>query len=320
MNVDVVLIAGPTASGKSAAALALAERINGALINADSMQVYGEARILTARPDDAETARAPHFLYGHVSVRERYDAARFATEATDALALVRAQGRVPIFVGGTGLYFQALVVGLPDMPRVAQSVRDAVARHRERIGAIAFHDELRTRDPESATRLKPSDSQRVLRAYEVFEATGTPLSQWQKGKARPVLGGEKTARFVLSPPREELRRRIDARFDAMLAAGALDEVKRISVLDAAPSAAKILGLRELSAAGDRSLDDAVRLAKTATRQYAKRQMTWFRHRMKDWTWIEATQIDAIMSEMVEFLRRERSERGRGTAGGGGGSE
>lgn len=288
MSVDAVLIAGPTASGKSAAALALAERIGGALINTDSMQVYREARILTARPGEAESARAPHYLYGHVSVHERYDVARYARDAYRALSEARALSRIPIFVGGTGLYFAALTKGLPDIPAVPLSVREVARKRREDIGACAFHTELAARDPDSAARLRPSDTQRVLRAYEIFEATGRPLSEWQKGRAEPVLRGSRLARLVLSPRRAELRRRIDSRFDAMLAAGVLDEVAGLADLDPALPSAKILGLRELLAARAEKLllEEASARAKAATRQYAKRQLTWFRHRMADWTWVE----------------------------------
>lgn len=303
MSAEAVLIAGPTASGKSAAALALAERVNGALIDTDSMQVYREPRILTARPSDADMARVPHDLYGHVSIHERYDVARYAREATDALERVRRNGRVPIFVGGTGLYFGALRHGIPDMPHVPASVREAARVRREQIGAQAFHGELATRDPESAARLRASDTQRMLRAWEVFEATGRPLSEWQKGKTQAVLKGIRLARFVLSPPRAAVHARIDARFDAMLAAGALEEVRRLGPIDPALPSAKLLGLRELAAvlAGTMALEEARERAKAATRQYAKRQRTWFRHRMTDWIWIESHDFSNILTTMLSQL-------------------
>ncbi len=288
MSVDAVLIAGPTASGKSAAALALAERIGGALVNADSMQVYAQARILTARPSDAEMSRAPHFLFGHVGVHERYSVARFAGDAAIALAQARGAGRVPIFVGGTGLYFGALLSGIADMPRVPNSIRLAAKAQRDRLGAQAFFAELARRDPETAARLRASDTQRTLRAWEILEATGRPLAQWQTGAAKPLLAGLRLARFVLAPPRDALHRRIAARFDAMIEAGAIEEAQRLAAIDPALPAAKILGRRELLAvaAGELNLDEAMAQAKAATRQYAKRQLTWARHRMADWSWVE----------------------------------
>jgi len=297
MSVDAVLIAGPTASGKSAAALSLAERIGGALINADSMQVYREARILTARPDEADMARAPHLLYGHVSVHERYDVARYALDAAGALREAQALARIPIFVGGTGLYFSALTDGIPDMPRVPEPIRAAARARREELGAEAFFAEFSARDPETALRLRAPDTQRVLRAYEVLEATGRPLAHWQQGPAVPLLAGLTLARVVLSPPRAELHRRIEVRFDAMLKAGAIDEAGRLQDVDPALPSAKILGLRELGAAraGVTSLEEARIASQTATRQYAKRQLTWLRQRMKDWRWADADDTRNIIS-------------------------
>lgn len=231
IRADAVLIAGPTASGKSAAALALAERANGAVINTDSMQVYREARILTARPSEADSARAPHLLYGHVSVHDAYSVARFQADAIAALETARASRRLPIFTGGTGLYFGALTEGLADIPAIPASVRAHTRGHFERVGADAFFAELAARDPHSAARLRASDRQRVLRAYEVLEATGRPLADWQQRAGRAVLEGLNVARFVISPPRAELHRRIDARFDAMLAAGAMAEAAALKGLD-----------------------------------------------------------------------------------------
>jgi tRNA dimethylallyltransferase len=300
MNMDVVLIAGPTASGKSAAALALAERIGGALINTDSMQVYREARILTARPSEADMQRVPHLLYGHVSVHENYDVARFAADAATALASVRAEGRMPIFVGGTGLYFGALTEGLPDMPKIPSDLRTRIRARRAEVGAETFFAELTARDPETASRLRASDTQRVLRAYEVFEATGRPLAHWQRGASVPLLGELKQARFVLSPQRPALRDRIAARFDFMLHEGALEEAWALRGIPPSSPAAKILGLRELQAfkSGEISLEAARQSAVTATRQYAKRQVTWFRHRMADWVW-RAEELDSnILSTML----------------------
>ncbi|HTW33197.1 MAG TPA: tRNA (adenosine(37)-N6)-dimethylallyltransferase MiaA [Rhizomicrobium sp.] len=289
MGVDAVLIAGPTASGKSAAALALAEHAHGVVINTDSMQVYREARILTARPNAEAEARAPHRLYGYVSIDEAYSVARYQADAAAAFAAARAENRLPIFTGGTGLYFGALTDGLANIPAVPVDIRNRVQGLRDEIGAEAFFEALKTRDPESAARLRASDTQRTLRAYEVFEATGRPLGAWQQDK--PPLGplaGLKLARFVIAPPRPELHRRIDRRFDRMLEDGAVDEAVRLSSVDSSKPAAKILGLRELQAVstGAMAVDEARSTAQAQTRQYAKRQLTWFRHRMSDWRWLE----------------------------------
>jgi len=301
MRADAVLIAGPTASGKSQLALALAMRIGGALINADSMQVYAEPRILTARPTDAEMARAPHLLYGHVGVREHYSVGRYQTDATAALAQARALGRVPIFVGGTGLYFGALTDGIADIPPVPAAIRQAAQARRETLGPEAFFAELAARDPVSAAKLRASDTQRSLRAYEVLEATGRPLAYWQTQIGKPLLAGMTLARFVLSPPRAELHRRIDARFERMIEDGALDEAAQLANLDPSLPAAKLLGLRELLAvrAGAMALEDAKSAAQAATRQYAKRQTTWFRQRMKEWEWIEAPNSGEIAAKLLD---------------------
>ena len=299
ISADVALIAGPTASGKSAAALELAERTGGAIVNADSMQVYAEQRILTARPPDDDLKRVPHLLYGHVSAREPYSVGRYQSDAARALAEVRAMGRVPIFVGGTGMYFDVLTQGIANIPAVPASIRAEVEARRKQIGVEAFHAELAGRDPESAEQLRASDTQRMLRAYEVFEATGRPLSQWQQEVGKPVLAGLKLAHFVIAPPRGELYARIDARFDRMLEQGALEEAATLADIDPALPVTKILGLRELLAAraGTTSLESAKAAAKQATRNYAKRQLTWFRNRMADWTWIEGTNLSEVVTAM-----------------------
>ena len=301
MKFDAVLIAGPTASGKSAAALELAEAIGGAVINADSMQVYREAPILTAQPSVADRKRVPHLLYGHVSVGETYSVGRWRDDAAGALAETRAMGRRPIFVGGTGLYFMALTDGVADIPPTPGEVRDQARALLDDIGVEALHARLADRDPRTASRLRPSDPQRVLRAYEVFEATGRPLADWQNRPAEPVLKGLKLAAFILDPPREVRRARIAERFEAMLDAGGLEEARSLDGLDPFMPAAKLLGLRPLQALAKGTLtrDEALDGAITATRQFAKRQMTWFRHRMPHYIWIDpfisniVTQIEHI---------------------------
>ena len=212
MSVDAVLIAGPTAAGKSAAALAAAERNGGIIINTDSMQVYVELPILTGQPSHEDQARVPHRLYGHIPVTERYSAGRYVQEATAELERARQSRRMPIFAGGTGLYFHALTHGLSPMPQVPPDIRAAVRARFEAMGRERFYAELVQRDS-AATALRVSDTQRILRAADVLEATGHPLSKWQSLAGRPVLQGMKLACFVISPDRELLYRRIDLRFD-----------------------------------------------------------------------------------------------------------
>ena len=277
---DAVLIAGPTASGKSAAALALAERIGGAIINADSMQVYAEAPILTAQPDAAAQARVPHLLYGHVPARDAYSVGRWAGDAQAALSQIEAMAKVPVFVGGTGMYFMALEEGLATIPPIPDDVREAACALLAEIGVAALHARLAARDPETAAGLRPTDPQRTLRAWEVLEATGRPLVQWQRSPAAPILKDMKLARILLDPPREALRAAIAARFEIMVEAG-LDEARRLEGLDPSLPAAKLLGLRPLQALarGEMDREAAIAEAVSATRQFAKRQMTWFRGRM-----------------------------------------
>jgi len=303
MSVDAVLIAGPTASGKSAAALALAEQVGGVIVNADSMQVYAELRALTARPSQADEARLPHRLYGHVHVRERYSAGRYQDESARALAEARGKKLLPIFVGGTGLYFAVLTEGLSPIPPVPAEVRAAVRQRFETLGREAFFADFAARDPATAAKLKASDTQRLLRAADVFEATGCSLSAWQTESGKPVLEKLRLARFVVSPPREILSERIDRRFEDMMHKGALAEANALRGLDDSLPAAKALGLPQLwrHLAGEASLEAAISEAQIATKQYAKRQQTWFRNRMNDWKWLESDRISNLITSMVQEL-------------------
>ena len=276
----IVVIAGPTASGKSGLALACAREFGGTIINADSMQVYRELHILTARPSVADEAALPHRLYGVMSAAERCSAGRWAGFAADTIAEARSAGRLPIVVGGTGLYIKALMAGLSAMPPIPSGARDdAMARH-ARLGAAAFHAELAAVDPVAARRLRPSDTQRVTRAYEVWLATGRTLSDWQNEPAVPPVADAAFFTIVIEPPRNVLNAACDARFDAMLANGALEEVRALATLklDPALPAMKALGVPELlrHLAGEISLTETSKAAKLATRHFAKRQSTWFR--------------------------------------------
>ena len=283
-----VLIAGPTASGKSAAALALAERLGGTVINADSMQLYRELAILTARPAETELKRVPHRLYGAVAADEPYSVGRWLEDAARAMAEAEGEGRVPILVGGTGLYFKALTEGLAPVPDVPPEIRKAWREQAEKVGAEGLYRELRARDPAMAARLRPTDPQRLLRALEVIDATSVSLSEWQGAGVAPVLAPEAVLRLVIAPEREALYAAIDARFEVMIEAGALEEVRALLALGLDPGlpAMRAHGVRELAAylSGSSSRDAAMAKAKTETRRYAKRQMTWLRRFMKDWEW------------------------------------
>jgi tRNA dimethylallyltransferase len=283
-----ILIAGPTASGKSALALALAQEIGGTIINADSMQLYRDLRIITARPAPEEEAKVPHRLYGHVDAAENYSVGRWLADVATVLDEVRAAGRVPILVGGTGLYFKALTQGLSNVPPVPAEIRAAVRARLDAEGPAALHGELARRDPASAA-LKRGDRTRIARALEVLEATGRPLGRWHDEGLPPLLDASRAVKFFLAPERPELRRRIDARFDAMLGAGALDEVRALMrrKLDPLLPAMKAHGvpwlIRHLN--GEISLEEATEGAKNDTRRYTKRQFTWARHQLPDWTWV-----------------------------------
>lgn len=280
---SAVLIAGPTASGKSALALRLAEDMGAVIVNADSMQVYSVLEVLTARPGPAELARAPHHLYGHVSPSVSYSTGAWLRDV-ETLAAGGAIGEAPaVFVGGTGLYFRALTEGLPDMPDIPAAIRDGWRSRLHGEGAPSLHRVLAERDPETAAGLKPGDGQRIVRALEVLEASGRPIRHWQAERTRPLVDIQRARCLVLMPGRADLIDRIERRFDGMIAAGALEEVRQLEAmnLDPALPAMKAIGVPELrdALAGRLSLAQAVERAKAATRQYAKRQSTWFRHQL-----------------------------------------
>jgi tRNA dimethylallyltransferase len=285
-----VLIAGPTASGKSALALELAQKTGGVVINTDSMQVYRDLRILTARPTPAEEARVPHRLYGHVDAAVNFSAGAWVTDAAQALAEARAQKLQPIFVGGSGLYFKALTRGLSAVPPISAELRESVRARLARDGVEALHAELAKRDPASAERLKPRDRARIARALEVVEATGRTLPDWHREGLPPLLPpGEFSALFV-APERDQLYARIDARFDAMLDAGALEEVAALAArrLDPLLPAMKAHGVPALirHLRGEITREEAAETARADTRHYAKRQFTWFRHQLPEFEWVK----------------------------------
>lgn len=281
-----ILIAGPTASGKSALALELALRHGGAVINADSMQVYRELRILTARPTPEEEARVPHLLFGHIGVEDAYSVGRWLCDVAGALAWCDGAGRRPIIVGGTGLYFKALLEGLAPVPPVAPGIRAHWRREAGVRESGELHGLLAARDPEMAARLEPGDTQRIVRALEVIDSTGVSLADWQRRPGTPLIRETEAECYVVRRPRAEVRQRCDARFDAMMAAGALDEARAIAALDLDPElpAARAHGLRPLlrHLHGEIDLVTATGAGKLETRQYVKRQEIWLRRNMIAW--------------------------------------
>ncbi|GJD66389.1 tRNA (adenosine(37)-N6)-dimethylallyltransferase MiaA [Methylobacterium frigidaeris] len=289
-RVRAILIAGPTASGKSALALTLARRHGGVVINADSMQVYRDLHRLTARPSPEEEAQAPHRLYGTVDGAVNFSVGHYLAEAGSALREAWEAGRLPIVVGGTGLYFMGLAQGLSEIPPVPDSVRAKVRAGAEGRDTPELHAALARRDPDSAARLDPNDRLRVLRALEVLAATGQPITAFQAARRPGPLTGVPCAKLFLTPDREVLRARIDARFLAMMAAGALDEVRALAARDLDPMlpVMRAHGVPGLIAylRGALSYDEAVARGQADTRRYAKRQVTWFRHQAgADWAWL-----------------------------------
>jgi tRNA dimethylallyltransferase len=279
----VIVVGGPTASGKSALALDLAEEFGGTVINADSMQIYRELSVLTARPSGADEARAPHRLYGALPGSERCSAARWQSMALKEIRTAHASGRVPIVVGGTGLYLRALMEGLADIPTVPADIRAWSRDLQAAIGSPGLHALLAERDPETAARLKPGDTQRLLRAMEVLEATGRSITAWQSDPSAGPPSGLRFLPIVVDPPREVLYAACNGRFDRMIELGALDEVRALMALDLPVDlpVMKALGVPELSSylRGETDLPAAAAIARQSTRRYAKRQGTWFRHQL-----------------------------------------
>ncbi|MDL2397611.1 tRNA (adenosine(37)-N6)-dimethylallyltransferase MiaA [Rhizobium mayense] len=284
-DIDAILITGPTASGKSALAVELARANNGVVVNADSMQVYDTLRVLTARPSEEDMQGIPHHLYGHVPAGQAYSTGAWLREAAALVAQLREEKRLPVFVGGTGLYFKALTGGLSDMPDIPSEVRN---RWRGRLlveGAGALHGELVIRDPAVAENLKSQDGQRIVRALEVIEATGQSIAAFQ-GKTGPVIvDGDRARKIVVLPDRAVLHQRINGRFEKMLAMGAEDEVRALLALDLPEEmpVMKAIGVSQIAAMlrGEMTREEVLETGAAATRQYAKRQMTWFRNQMDE---------------------------------------
>jgi tRNA dimethylallyltransferase len=301
-----ILIAGPTASGKSALALELAERLGGVIVNADSMQVYRELRVLTARPTPDEEARAPHRLYGFVSARERFSVGRWLRAVEAELEAARKRRQVAIVVGGTGLYFKALTEGLAAVPDVPAEAMENWRAEAERVGAEVLHAVLAARDPRIAARIAPGDSQRIVRALGVLDSTGRSLLDFHgKAAAPPLVDPAAYEAVFLDPDRAWLHARIDARFAAMLDEGGLEEARALMEMGLDPSlpAMRAHGVAHLIAhlQGRTDLDAAAARASGDTRRYAKRQKTWFRHQMPGFAPLGLDDLAAYLASVGERL-------------------
>ncbi len=305
MSSSPILIAGPTASGKSALALALAEKLNGCIINADSMQVYDTLDVLTARPPSEDLRRAPHHLYGHVPVTAPYSVGQWQAAAMAEINAAQARGERPIVVGGTGLYFKSLTDGLVDIPDIPDAVRVALRARLEADGLAALYEELQKVDAALAARIPAADKQRILRGLEVHQATGRALSDWQKQTPTAPLAAYNG--LLLMPERAWLYQRCDSRFEAMLAAGAIGEVEHLWALNppSDATAMKALGVSEIIAmlTGEIDRETAIAQAQQATRRYAKRQMTWFRNQMADWQSFNEQDYENNFSKIFSFISK-----------------
>jgi tRNA dimethylallyltransferase len=305
----VIVIGGPTASGKSALAIDIAEQFGGEIINADSMQIYRDLSVLTARPRAADTARVPHHLYGLLGLDERCSAGQWRTHALNVIADVQRRGALPIVVGGTGLYLRALMTGLHRMPTVPAAVRDELNARLAEEGAPALHAELKLQDPETAAGLNPADSQRIVRALEIFTHTGKGLKHWQSGETEAAPSNLRFFTIVTLPPREELYVIANERFQWMMENGAMEEVSQL--FSQAPPAdlplLKAVGVQVIRTFLDGNIDRdrVLELGQRDTRRYAKRQMTWFRRQIIPEITVETKYLEIntknIFSNISSFL-------------------
>lgn len=297
---DMICLAGPTASGKSGLAVAIAQQCNGAIINTDSMQVYAGIPIISAAPDETEQNGVPHYLFGHIDPARRYSQADWLQAATDAVASIRANGQIPILVGGTGFYFKAAIEGIVPMPEISTEIKAKAVAMLDEYGNEELYNQLADIDPALAQRLAPGDSQRLLRGMEIWLATNIPLSQWQKGTPRGQLAGRMLCVY-LRPPRAALYQRINARFEHMISHGAVDEISALHdrKLNETLPAMKAVGMPPILEMLDGNIDitTATQLAQRDSRRYAKRQFTWFDHQYN---------ADVVIDYFPEDAHRERA--------------
>ena len=303
----VLLVAGPTASGKSALAMDVAEEFGGVIINADSMQVYKEQRIVTARPSIEDEARVPHRLYGIISASQPWSVGQWLERAVAEIKSCHDAGKLPVVTGGTGLYFRSLMHGLADIPATDPAFREKLTIRLKAEGSEALHRELGEVDPQTASRIPPGDSQRLLRALEVYQATGRSLTEWIAEGNQGVPDDLRFQVLVLEPPRKQLYQMIDARFELMVEQGALEEVRNLAGLGLDPSltAMKAVGVRELMAfmAHEISLEEAIAKAQKISRNYAKRQLTWFRNQIPEGKTYLAQYSESMSAEIFSFIRQ-----------------
>lgn len=301
----VVIVTGPTASGKSGLAMALAEELDGTIINADSMQIYRDLRVVTARPDEADEARVPHRLFGVLDAAERCSVGRWLDLAVAAIEETRKEGRLPIMVGGTGMYLKALTEGLAPVPDVPEAVTEQASDLYDELGGEGFRDKLAALDPDAAKTLPPGDRQRLIRAFAVVTATGKTLSEWQSSAAAKLPVAARFVTILVMPERADIYEACDRRFGAMLDAGAMDEVSAMLArgLDPALPAMRAVGVPELGAVmrGEMSLEQAGDKARQATRNYAKRQITWSRHQLSPDLTLPGGG-PAALAQVLDYLR------------------
>lgn len=304
----IIVVQGPTASGKSALGVAIAKAFDGVVINADSLQIYSDLSIITARPSKEELEAVPHVLFGTLSPTEQGTVGSWLVEAVKAVNDARAAGKIPVITGGTGMYVRALRQGLAPVPDIPETIRKEARERMDRLGGEGFRRGLVSYDPEAAARLPSGDTQRLLRAYEVVRATGKTLRDWQDLQTvePPIQGRFLT--IALAPPRAVIHAAIEKRFDAMMAKGALDEVRALweKGLDTELSAMKAVGVRELCAHlnGEVSLHEAVEAAKRSTRNYAKRQLTWLRTQTDpDVKLLREQYSESIRPKIFSFIRQ-----------------
>lgn len=299
---DAILITGPTASGKSALALQWARENNGVVINADSMQVYDTLQVLTARPSPDEMEDVPHHLYGHVPAAQLYSTGEWLREVQTLVERLRGEKRLPVIVGGTGLYFKALTGGLSDMPAIPAEIRESYRARLVENGSVGLYDELAQRDPETAASLRPTDGQRIVRALEVMASTGQSIRTLQQARGPVIIDPDRAKKYVVLPERAVLHERINHRFGLMMQSGAVEEVKLLLAqeLSSDATAMKAIGVSQIAEmlAGRMTQAEVIEKSAAATRQYAKRQLTWFRNQMgEDWE-----RVDPLRSGGVTLRR------------------